>query len=156
MINPEAIKRVIRMMFGKKNYSFFHPLTAWILVHLEWLMPLLQNNPITKPLIEKQVEAMGPTAFYLWSAFWMFLFSWFWLRSLQRFFGVDGFWTATLKGFLGALIVIIPTPITGSMIGGAVLAWEISALMDQGDKLPPLEELPYLKTMYHVFPGDKV
>jgi hypothetical protein len=93
-----------RWLFHPKQKRFLLPATgAWILA-LDWL--LFSSNALTALIATPAVVAVG---FVLGSAG---------AYLIQRKGARDGLWSAALKALLAGIVVGLPWPVGGTLIGG--------------------------------------
>jgi hypothetical protein len=113
--------RLTGWLFKPKQRRFLLPATgAWILV-LDWL--LFSSNVLSAWLATPAVMLLG----FVLGGGGAFL--------AQRRAATDSLWRATAKAFLAGIVVGIPWPIGGTLIGGWVLL--TSGLGDARDEILP-------------------
>ncbi len=98
---------LLHWLFNPKQRRFILPATgAWVLV-LDWL--LFSSNVFSALLATPAVMLLG----FLLGGGGAFL--------AQRRAANDTFWSAALKAFLAGIVVALPWPIGGTLVGGWVL-----------------------------------
>lgn len=88
--------------------SFLHPATGALILGLDWL--LFSGEMASGGLALPVAAIAGFTAAALGTCL------------VQRFWAKEGWGRSLLKGLLGGVVVGIPVPIGGTLVGGAVLA----------------------------------
>lgn len=103
---PDEMSRQVSWVIDPKR-GMLLPLTGiWILA-LDWL--LFSSNLLTAGLATPVVVAVG---FVLGSVGTL---------VLQRMVAKDSLWKALLKALVAGIVVGVPWPLTGSLIGGWIL-----------------------------------
>lgn len=98
---------LVRWLFNPKRRRFILPVTgAWILV-LDWL--LFSSNVFSVWLATPAVMILG----FLLGSGGTFL--------AQKKAADDALWSAALKALLAGIVVGLPWPIGGTLVGGGVL-----------------------------------
>lgn len=88
--------------------SFLHPAAGGLILGLDWL--LFSSEAATGGLALPLAVPLG------------FVVGGIGTCCIQRFWAKERWGRALLKGFLGGIVVGLPFPIGGTLVGGAVLA----------------------------------
>ena len=105
--SPHQSGGLLRWLFNPRQPRFILPATGmWILV-LDWL--LFSSNVLSAWLATPAVMVLG----FVLGCGGSFL--------AQRKAANDALWTATLKALLAGVVVGLPWPIGGTLVGGWVL-----------------------------------
>lgn len=88
--------------------SFLHPAAGGLILGLDWL--LFSSEMATGGLALPLAAVLGFVVAGLGTSF------------IQRFWAKEGWGRALLKGILAGIVVGVPVPIGGTLVGGAVLA----------------------------------
>ncbi len=106
-IEPEIVSGLPPQLPAKKE-SFFHPLSGAIILGVDWLAFGLDLFSGFAGLAAVSVLAFGATYYGVYR-----------VQTRQR---GDSANAAHLKAFLGALAAGVPFPVTGTIVGAAILA----------------------------------
>ena len=150
-------KRAVRLALCKSDeeYFFLCPASGFLMLASDWAVSFVDRNPFMKALEGVQVPPFwvpfvqtGFSALKIILIFWV---TWLVIKQAQEFFNFEDEKLASLKAKIAALIVLIPMPVLGSVIGTTIMLFALKGALDDPEEPPvPIDELPYKNLCYDV------